>query len=411
MSNCCQNNTVKKGAGWIAFVTYIIVVAAVLATIFGVKGIGVFNTSTVLDDVKTLTVSMNQYAYTTKLDEVEDKCEEVFGDVEFAYQLKGEMSGDESEIVYVFNKDVNLGEIEENLEKVFNDLTKEGGAWDGSFISVASNSEEAVEYIAKNYVLRGAIAGFVLVVLMYVYGAIRFGIGKGVAVALGTFYGLALTIAIVFLTRIPVTASISYVFAAAALLSAITSVLSMNKIVASEKSEDGSVCSCACKEVMPICLWSCACLLVLALVATKGVACFALTSLIAVIVATIVGLKGVPSFYAPIKEAAEAKPSKDAYVGAVKTSTKIKKVFAKKEAVKEVPVEEAEEAMDTLVEETTEETAEEVSEEVVEEATEEVAEEAAEEVVEEATEEVAEEAAEEVVEEATEEVAEEPTEE
>ena len=73
--------------------------------------------------------------------------------------------------------------------------------------------------------------------------------------------------------------------------------------------------------------------------------------------------------------------------------------------------EEAEEAMDTLVEETTEETAEEVTEEVVEETTEEAAEETAEEVVEEATEEVAEEAAEEVVEEATEEVAEEPTEE
>ena len=36
MSNC-QKNTVKKGAGWIAFITYIIVVAAVLGAIFGVK--------------------------------------------------------------------------------------------------------------------------------------------------------------------------------------------------------------------------------------------------------------------------------------------------------------------------------------------------------------------------------------
>ena len=72
------------------------------------------------------------------------------------------------------------------------------------------------------------------------------------------------------------------------------------------------------------------------------------------IVATIVGLTGVPSFYAPIKEAADARPNQDAYayVGAVKTSTKEKKVFVKKEEVKAAPVEEA---MDEPVEETAEE--------------------------------------------------------
>lgn len=345
MSNC-QNNTVKKGTGWIAFITYIIVVAAILGAIFGVKGIGTFNTSVTLKDVKTVTVSMNQYVYTTKLDEVEDICKDTFetlGDVKAAYEMKGEMSGDESEIIYVFKKDVNVVEIERVLEEKFDALTKEGGEWDGWFVTVASNNEEAVEYIAENYALRGAIAGFVLVALVYIYAAIRFGIGKGVSVALGTFYGMALTIAIVILTRIPVTVSISYVFAMAALLSAITSVLSMNKIVASEKSEDGCVCACACKEIAPICGLSCAALLVLAIFATKGVACFALTSIIAVVIATIIGLKGVPALYAPIKEAADAKPSKDAYayVGAEKTSTRIKKVFQKQEAVKAVPAEEA----------------------------------------------------------------------
>ena len=387
MSNC-QNKTVKSSAGWIAFITYIIVVAAVLGTIFGMKGIGTFNTSAVLDDVKTLTVSMNQNVYENNLDKVENVCEEVFGDLKVSYQMKGEMSGDESEIVYVFKNDVKLQPIEDQLETKFNALTSDEGELKGSFIYVASNSEETVDFLAKNYALRGAIAGLVLVALVYIYAAIRFGIGKGVAVAFGTFYGLGLTIAIIMLTRIPVTASVSYVFAGAALLSAITSVLSMNKIATSEKSEDSSECPCATKPIMPICLLSCAGLIVLALVATKGVAIFALTTLIAVIIATIMGLKGVPALYAPIKAMAEKKPSKDGYVGAEKTSKKIKKVFEKKEAVKAVPVKEvAETPAEEVVEDAMEETVEEVAEAPAEEAVEEVAEAPVEEAVEETTEE------------------------
>ena len=399
MSNC-QNKTVKSSAGWIAFITYIIVVAAVLGTIFGMKGIGTFNTSAVLDDVKTLTVSMNQNVYENNLDKVENVCEEVFGDLKVSYQMKGEMSGDESEIVYVFKNDVKLQPIEDQLETKFNALTSDEGELKGSFIYVASNSEETVDFLAKNYALRGAIAGLVLVALVYIYAAIRFGIGKGVAVAFGTFYGLGLTIAIIMLTRIPVTASVSYVFAGAALLSAITSVLSMNKIATSEKSEDGSECPCATKPIMPICLLSCAGLIVLALVATKGVAIFALTTLIAVIIATIMGLKGVPALYAPIKAMAEKKPSKDGYVGAEKTSKKIKKVFEKKEAVKAVPVKEVAE---TPAEEVVEEATEEVVDTPAEEAVEEVAEAPVEEAVEETTEEVVDTPAEEAVEETTEE--------
>ncbi len=327
MSNC-QNKTVTRGSGWIAFVTYIIVVAAVLGIIFGVKGIGSFNTASTLDNTKTLTVSVNQTIYENDLDKIEAACEEAFGDLKVSYQLKGEMSGDESEIVYAFAEDTKLSDVEKALETKFAAMTSDEGELKGSFITVAVNSEKSLAYIAENYALRGVIAGLVMIALVYVYAAIRFGIGKGVAVAFGTFYGLGLTVAIVLLTRIPVTASISYVFAAAALLSAIASVLSMNKIAASEKSEDCSACACASKEIMPICLLLCFGLIVLAVLGTQAVTSFALTSLISVIVATMIGLKGVPSLYAPIKVAAERRPVKGGYVGAVKTSTKEKEEVA-----------------------------------------------------------------------------------
>lgn len=352
MSNC-QNKMVKRCAGLAALITCIIVVAAaVVGTIFGVKGIGVFNKSAVLDDVKTLTVSMNQHVYTNNLDKVEDACENVFGNLNVAYEMKGEMSGDESEIIYVFDKDVNLETVEKELENKFAAMTGDQGELKGSFITIAANDEKAVEYLAKNYVLRGVIAGVVLIAAVYVYAAIRFGIGKGVSVAFGTLYGTLLTVALVLLTRIPVTASISYVFAAAALMSAITSIFTMNKIAASEKSEDCN--ACACKEILPICAFACIGLILIGAIAW-GIKWFALSAIIAVIAAAVAGIMGVPFLYAPIKAAADKKPEKDAYVGAAKTSTKAKKVFAKKEAVKAEPIEEVVE--EVPAEEATEEPA------------------------------------------------------
>jgi hypothetical protein len=185
-------------------------------------------------------------------------------------------------------------------------------------------------------------------------------------------------------TRIPVTASVSYVFATAGLLGAVASIITLNKIKAAEKAEGANEMSAeevisaasAKKEVMPITLVSCAALVVLALVATTNVKWFALAAIIGVIAAAIAGLKFVPALYVPMKEAADNKP-KEGYVGAKKTSTKEKKTFEKKVApvapVVEEPaapaeeVEEVEEAEETVEEVPAEEPAEETIEETVEE--------------------------------------------
>lgn len=388
-------NTVKKTAGWIVVFTYILIAAVAFGIIFGAKGYGVFNKSAVLDDVNTLTISMNQHAYLTELDTVEDACEEVFADLDISYQMKGEMTGDESELVYVFDESVSLRKVEAQLEAKIAELQKD--ALDGTFITVAVNKLETAEFLAKDYALRGVIAGLVMIVLVYIYAAIRFGIGKGVLAAIGTLCAMGLTAAVMVFTRIPVTASVSYVFATAGLLGAVASIITLNKIKAAEKAEGANemsaeqviVAASAKKEVMPITLVSCAALVVLALVATTNVKWFALAAIIGVIAAAIAGLKFVPALYVPMKEAADKKP-KEGYVGAKKTSTKEKKVFAKKEApvapvapaapVVEEPaapaeeVEEVEEAEETVEEVPAEEPAEETIEETVEETVEETAE-------------------------------------
>lgn len=370
-------NTVKKTAAWVAALTYILAVALSLGIILGAKGYGAFNKSATLDDAKTLTISMNQYAYITALDTVEDACEEVFEDLDVSYTMNGEMSGDESEIVYVFNGSENLKKVEASLEAKFAELQKEGGVLEGASLTVATNSEKTVNVLAKDYALRGVIAAIVMVALVYVYAAIRFGIGKGVLAAVGTFYSIALTAAVVLLTRIPVTASVSYVFGVVGMLGAVISVLSLNKIKTTEKMEGASelyaeeivVSSLAKREAAPILALSTAALAVLAIVAPVSMKWFALCGFIGLIAATVAGLILVPSLYIPMKAAADKKP-KAGYVGAKKTSTKEKKTFEKKvtaveEKVEEAPVEEvAEETVEeTPMEEAVEEPAEETAEE------------------------------------------------
>lgn len=390
----CLNKTVKT-TRLVAICGYALAVVAaiVLGIVFGIKGMGVFNKSAILDDAKTLTVSVNQYAYVTKLDTIEDACDDVFGDLKISYEMKGEMSGDESEIVYVFDKDVDLANVETALEAKFAELAK--GDLAGSFVTVATNSEKTVEFLAKHYVLRGVIAGVVLIALVYVYTAIRFGIAKGIVAAAGTFAGVTLTVALAILTRIPVTVSVSYVFAAAALISAVASVIALNKISAAEKAEGASEksaedlvdCSMATKELLSLGVVTGIALIILLAFGPANVRWFALVAIIAVGAALLAGLVYAPALYISFKKNADKKPAKDSYVGAKKTSTREKKVFQKKEEAKAVTAEPVEETVEEVVEEPVEEVVEEVVEEPTEEAIEEVVEEPTEEVVEEATEE------------------------
>ncbi len=372
-------NTVKKTAPWMAFVTFVIATALALAIVLGVKGYGVFNKSATLDDAKTLTISMNQHAYITALDKVEDACEDVFGELNVSYEMKGEMTGDESEIVYVFADDAKISNIESKLETKFAELTAEGGALEGAFITVAVNSEETIEVLAKDYALRGVAAALVMVAAVYIYAAIRFGIGKGVLAAIGTLYSMALTAAVVIFTRIPVSTSISYVFGTAGMLGAVVSVLSLNKIKANEKAEGASemqadelvASSLAINEIVPVACLTAAALAVLAIVAPANVKWFALGAFVGVVMATVAGMLLVPSMYIPVKVNADKQPKEGSYVGAKKTSTKEKKTFVKAAPVAEAPKAEVEEApVEEVVEEPVEETpveVEETVEEVVEE--------------------------------------------
>ena len=399
-----MSNTSKKATLFTVILTVILAAAIVIGAIFG------FNPGKTVSNDKTITVSVNKFAYDTQLDVVVEECEDIFGSEKVSYEIKGEMSGDASEIVFVFDKDVNVKDLAQKLNAKFDELTKEGGALEYSAIKAMANSNVTTGFVAKNYILRAAIAVVVFSVLAFIYVTIRQKWSNGIAAALAILFAATTTAAIVLFARIPVTASTMYAVCASSLFAAIAYVFGEGKEW------------CAKKSVLYV--FGGVAVAMLA-VGIGGIIAgvwanfwFSVCAILALAVAAAISLYYAPAVVEalqPVVEAQQAAKDKFAYKGAAKNAAKKEKKAA---AVAAAPVEEkacpacnkaceekAEEvAEEPAVEEVTEEAAEEpVAEETTEtvEETEEVVEEP---VVEETTEEVAEEpAAEEVVEETTEE--------
>lgn len=353
--------TTKKTAVLSVVAAVILAAALIVGILCGVKGYGVVRPSAQLRSCETLTVSVNRFAYKNEkyLDEIEDVCKTSFGDLKVKYVVKGEMSGDESEIVYVFRAGANVASIKDGLQEKLNE--KAATNWNEAEITVSVNSEKAVSVLSRHYVLCACIAGAVLTVLVFAYVAIRYGVGKGVVTAVCTLLGMALTAAAAILTRIPVSGSLAYSIAVVGMMSAVATLLTMNKIRENEKSsaatelsaEELVLSSVAEKE---ICEWTGivgVALIVIGAIGAANVRWFMLLTLIGVVFAAAMGLLYAPSFYLPVKKACANRPARGAsYQGAKKTSTKQKKIFVKAaKPVEEAPVEETP-VEETPVEET-----------------------------------------------------------
>ena len=394
------SNTVKKTTLWSLIIAILLAAAIVVCALFG------FNKNIALKDNKSLTVSLNAYIYNTQLDEVKAD----LGDqLDAEYILEGSMSGDVSEIVFVFDKDADVAAYKTTVENYLADKVKNDAAWSGAKYNVSVSAEKATAVLAKGYVLRAAIAGVVLAVLAFVYVSLRYKLGGGLVVGASVLLSMLSTAAIITLTRIYVTATAAYAISIAGLITAAMVLFTLNNVRSAQKEEGQTTeelvaSSIAVKEILYVAAVTAVGVLLLGILGKTGAAWFAASALIAIAVSVFFALIFAPAMYVSVKTAEAKKPARTGYVGAKKGAAKAKKVKAAKEEVVEATAKE-------VVEETTEEVAEETTEEVVEETVEEVVEEATEEVVEETVEETAEETTEEVVEETVEEVAEETTEE
>ena len=332
MSNLFSK-TVKKTTLWSVIVAIVLAAAIVVCALFG------FNQTLAMKDKKVLTVSLNAYVYNTQLDEIKG---DLVDELNAEYTLEGDMSGDVSEVVFVFAEDADLATLKTKAESYLNAKLANTGA----NYSVSASVEEATAVLAKNYVLRTAIAGGVLAVLAFVYVALRYNLANGIAAGVSVLLGMLLTASIIVLARVYVTESVAYVISIAGLLTAAMTLFTFNNIRAAEKegtTEETVASSIAVKEVLYTAAVVAVGMIAVGILGKSAGTWFAASALIAVVASVFVALFFAPAAYLSAKTAFDSKPVKGGYVGAKKTSTKEKKAPAVKEAVV-APVEEAEEA-------------------------------------------------------------------
>ena len=320
MMNKLLTKTTKKLTLLCLVMVVIVALATVLTAIFGV------NTAMRMDDQTTVTVKMSAVYYRddTKREAVENVCEDAFKDLDVKYVYASQMSGDDCELMYVFDKDANVDAAKDALKAAF-----AADAYDGAFITVESAKESVQTVIATATVVRAAIAVAVFAVLAFLYMWIRRGLVYAATTAAAIVISAVVTSAIILLARIPVTSSVLCVGAVAAVLAAVLAVLGVNNLVANESAdsvEEKIVKAVAVKETLAIVAILGGALVLVGAVATWAVRWFAICSLIGLLVSAAVAMFVVPALQLPMLEKqakAAAERNKSGYVGAKKATEEI----------------------------------------------------------------------------------------
>ena len=317
-----------------AILAVIIAAAIAVGILGGVQGWGVFNGSADISDSKTVTVSVSQFLYKTESDALKAECDKAFENMDVLYITEGEMSGDESEIVYVFATEQNVASAVSTLESTFAEL-------------------------AKDYVLRGCLAGALIAVLAFAYVALRHQWMNGAVAGGCAILAMLTTTAIVLVARVFVTPAIAYAIAASAFLTLVAVLFNLNKLSAKgetteETAEEAVASSIAVKEIVLTTVLLGVAVVVTGILGGTQYAWLAVSALIAIVVSAFFGLIYAPVLFVPVQKVLAQKGAlRSRYQGAKKTSMKLKNLFTKKEKAEEQPVEEAqEEAVETAEEET-----------------------------------------------------------
>lgn len=369
--------TVKKATLWTVITAVILAVAVVIGCLFG------FNKSATVSNSRMMTITVEQYGFYNEdlREEIEEQCEKVFKklDMDFTYEMKGEMSGD-SELVYMFKKSVSAKKFaaaEDSLQEIFDTRYEtQGDKLEAIEVEVMGNADvEVIASTEKNFLLRGVIAGVIFAVLAFAYVSLRFKLQMGILTAGSILVTMALTTALAVILRIPVTYSAIAVVAVSALVTAALVLLTLGKLRAKAKdatadAEEILLANAPEKEILTVAACGGIALVVMGVIATTTVRWFAVLALLGLIASVFVSLIFAPSVYVPLKKLADKKAEKNTNYKGAKKKSKEKKAFVKAASVEA----KTEEATEEVVEEATEEVVEETTEEVVEEATEEQAE-------------------------------------
>ena len=308
-----------------------VILGALLFLAFAFSVILGVNYAVNADSHQTVTVKVNDFHYNNSIEGVEDVCEKVFKDngLKYVYVYHGAMSAD-GELVYVFKSSADLATVSEDLVKAFEAQTDLAGSTVyGAEVFVQTANETVLVNVLKDYAGKTVLAIAVFAVLAFVYVALRYRLNMGLMAALSAVLGGLVSAAIILLVRIPVTTSLLSVVVVSAMLSTAMTLLVFNKLRQNLKSEEFAdksaeemiVESFACKEIFALISVLGVAIVLVGAISRLNVFFFALTALIGLVCATLVGAGIVPAAYTFVLERmkkVQAQTNKSGYVGAAK---------------------------------------------------------------------------------------------
>lgn len=290
----------------LAIVTAVIILAGVIVAAFAG-----FNLSSTLESSNQLTVTMDSYTFSSKLEDIQATCEKQFesSGVDYNYSKQSEMNGYEAELVYVFDADVDLTAVKTALSTALTGVE-----------SVTVTKVDATGGIPTSYVVRAVVAGAVFCVLAFAYIAIRHKLSAALAVVLSMVAGAGLTFAVCALTRIPVTYSVTYSVFFAMIVTTVATMFHFFKIFAKSKTEEGKAMtaeqltnsSLAVKEILIFAVTTAVALVLLGAIAQANVRWFAITALVALVCGIVSSLVIAPAAYIVFKTKSDKKAAERA---------------------------------------------------------------------------------------------------
>ena len=312
--------TVGKWKLWLIIGAVLAAAGILVAAIFG------FNADATVADSKTLTVKMNSYAYEMRLDDAKKICEAELdkAGLKNSYTLYGEMSGDSDELVYVFASKTDSQKLTaagDAIQAKFDQVTAESGnPLEGAELLTTVNTEAVASALTNGYLWRGIVAAAVILAIEFVYIAVRYKLNMGLTAAATSLLSLLLTVSVIALARVPVTASVIYVAAFAMLYTTLLAMFSFNKMRENFKTDDyknmsaeeAIVSSMPVKTILVFAAAASIALVLVGAVAVANVRWFALAALIATVLGTASVLLFMPAMYLPLKKLSDKKEAERA---------------------------------------------------------------------------------------------------
>lgn len=316
----------------LSLIAAIVIVAGVLlAALLG------FNADVSASGAKTLTVRI--FATETdhaRVDAVRAICDkEIDGKLAVTDTYVTRISQD-TELVYVFDeneKTATVQAVKNNVQARLDAAKAEAGNALYSYdLNATANVEKAKATISKGYIWRAILAASLVIVAEFVYVAIRFKLNMGIAAAISSFVGTALTVAIVALVRIPVTTAVAYAGAFALLYTTATTLLVLAKQREALKNEEKGADpaetvanAVPAKELLIFAGALAVALVLIGAIATAAVRWFALTAFVGLISGMFASLLFLPSVYLPLKKSFDKRAAERARYDYKKGAKKDKK--------------------------------------------------------------------------------------